>query len=65
MNPACQFIHDPVSGRYLPAYKAALVLCDDLGRLTLTADDLTVARFRGHRPTLTNGQDIGLVEVIA
>lgn len=52
------FIHDPKTGRYLPANKVATTLAAQLSKMTLSHDDLRAVKARGFRCTFTNGEPI-------
>ena len=52
------FIHDPSTGRYLPANKVATTLAAQMSRMWLTDRHLAIIRARGFRVTYPNGEPI-------
>lgn len=56
-DPA-HFIHDPSTGRYLPANKVATTLAAQMSRMWLTEGQLAAIKARGYRVTKPNGEPI-------
>jgi hypothetical protein len=50
---------------YYPANKNANAVCAILSRMKLNASHMIVVRSRGYTPRLTNGTEIGKVEIQA
>jgi hypothetical protein len=51
-------------GKYLPANKAATAAGVIISKMYLTEIDLITIRSKGFIPCLTNGQEIGKVDVL-
>ncbi len=50
-------------GFYYPANKHATGVCSILSKMRLTEKDMLAVRTEGYIPTLTNGQEIGKVNI--
>lgn len=54
-----------LDGVYYPANKNATAVAAILSRRTLLADHMLVVRSHGYTPRLTNGEEIGKLDVSA
>lgn len=63
--PVAQFVYDPEADRYWPANKNAARACLVLNKMAVPPQDLLAVRSQGYRTLLTNGTEIGWVEMTA
>lgn len=60
MTAPAMFTHDPETGLYYPANKAATAQCSIQSKMRLGLKDLLAIKSRGIRVTDTRGEDICL-----
>ena len=62
--PVALFVYDAEADRYWPANKNAARTCLLLSKMSVPPADLLAVRTQGYRTLLTNGVEIGWVELV-